>query len=143
RPKILEQEKAFELPLENNVIVNGRIDQINSVGRNKVDVEIVDYKTGKPLKDFEAKKDLQLSIYALAAKETLELNPVRRVVHYLTTAQYQVTTRDATQLTEAQRLVQEAAADIRAGQFSPNPGRACRSCSYKLICPAHEEALSV
>jgi DNA helicase-2/ATP-dependent DNA helicase PcrA len=141
-PKILEQEKAFELPLENNVILNGRIDQINSLGRKDIDVEIVDYKTGKPRKDIEAKKDLQLSIYALAAKEILELNPVRLVFHYLENNQIQVTTRDAKQLNEAQRIVQEAAADIRAGEFSPNPGRACRGCAYKLICPAHEEALS-
>jgi DNA helicase-2/ATP-dependent DNA helicase PcrA len=141
-PRILEQEKAFELPLENNVIVNGRIDQINSTGRNHLDVEIVDYKTGKPRKDFEAKKDLQLSIYALAVKEVLELNPVRLVFHYLENNQIQITTRDVKQLNEAQKIVQEAAADIRAGEFSPNPGRACRGCAYRLICPAHEEALS-
>src|SRR5713101_3926400 len=40
-PQVREQEKGFELPLENNVIVAGRIDQINSLGRNNV--EIVDY----------------------------------------------------------------------------------------------------
>jgi DNA helicase-2/ATP-dependent DNA helicase PcrA len=139
--EIRDQEKSFELPLENNVIVAGRIDQINSVGRN--DVEIVDYKTGKPRKDADARKDLQLSIYALAAKEIFELNPVRLVFHYLQNNQMQVTTRDAKQLDEAQKIVQEAAADIRAGEFSAKPGFACRSCAYKPICPAHEEALSV
>ena len=138
--EILEQEKAFNLPLENNVIVKGRIDQINSLGRN--DVEIVDYKTGKPRKDADARKDLQLSIYALAAKEILELNPVRLAFHYLQNNQIQVTTRDAKQLDEAQKIVQEAAADIRAGEFSPKPGFACRTCAYEPICPAHEEALS-
>ena len=138
--EILEQEKAFNLPLENNVIVKGRIDQINSLGRN--DVEIVDYKTGKPRKDADARKDLQLSIYALAAKEILELNPVRLAFHYLQNNQIQVTTRDAKQLDEAQKIVQEAAADIRAGEFSPKPGFACRTCAYRPICPAHEEALS-
>jgi len=43
-PQALEQEKTFELPLDNNVIIKGRIDQVNSLG-NKRDVEIVDYKT--------------------------------------------------------------------------------------------------
>ncbi|MDP9148014.1 MAG: ATP-dependent helicase, partial [Acidobacteriota bacterium] len=62
-PEILEQEKPFELPMENNVIITGRIDQVNALGRN--DVEIVDYKTGKPKKDSDARKDLQLSIYAI------------------------------------------------------------------------------
>ncbi len=140
QPEILEQEKAFELPLENNVIINGRIDQINSLGGDNV--EIVDYKTGKPRKETDARKDLQLSIYALAAKEILELNPVRLAFHYLQNNEIQVTTRNAKQLDEAQKMVQEAAADIRAGEFSPKPGFVCRTCAYKPICPAHEEALS-
>ena len=140
-PEILEQEKAFELPLENNVIINGRIDQINSLGRN--DVEIVDYKTGKSRKEADARRDLQLSIYAIAAKEILELNPVRLVFHYLQNNQTQVTTRNAKQLDEAQKVIQEAAADIRAGSFSPKPGYACRTCAYEPICPAHEEEVSV
>jgi DNA helicase-2/ATP-dependent DNA helicase PcrA len=139
-PHVLELEKSFELPMENNVVIKGRMDQVNALGRN--DVEIVDYKTGKPRKDADAKKDLQLSLYALAAKEIFEWNPVRLVFHYLQNNQTQVTTRDAKQIDEAQKIVQEAAADIRVGQFPPNPGYNCRSCAYKPICPAHEEALS-
>jgi DNA helicase-2/ATP-dependent DNA helicase PcrA len=139
-PKVLEQEKSFELPLENNVTIIGRMDQVNSLGRK--DVEIVDYKTGKPKKDADAKKDLQLSLYALAAKEIFEWNPVRLVFYYLQNNQTLVTTRDAKQLDEAQKIVLEAAADIRAGEFPPKPGFICRTCAYKPICPAHEEALS-
>jgi len=139
-PQVLELEKSFELPLENNVTIIGRMDQVNSLGRN--DVEIIDYKTGKPKKDVEAKKDLQLSLYALAAKEIFEWNPVRLVFHYLQDNQIQVTTRDAKRLDEAQGIVLEVAHDIRAGQFPPKPGFVCRSCAYKPICPAHEEALS-
>src|SRR6267143_2188692 len=140
-PQALEQEKTFELPLDSNVIIKGRIDQINALG-NKRAVEIVDYKTGRPKKDADAKKDLQLSLYALAVKEILELEPVRLVFHYLQNNQRQETTRDAKQLDEAQRVVQEAAADIRAGEFPAKRGFVCRNCAYKPICPAHEEALS-
>src|SRR6202521_4375710 len=137
---VREQEKGFELPLGNNVIVAGRIDQINSLGRN--DVEIVDYKTGKAKKEADARKDLQLSLYALAAKEIFELNPVRLTFHYLQNNQIQSTTRDAKQLDEAQKIVLEAAEDIRAGEFVAKPGFVCRSGAYKPICPAHEEALA-
>jgi DNA helicase-2/ATP-dependent DNA helicase PcrA len=140
-PEALAQEKGFELPLDNDVIIKGRIDQINSLG-NKRDVEIVDYKTGRPKKDVDAKKDLQLSLYALAAKEILEMNPVRLVFHYLQNNQRQETTRDAKQLDEAKKIVQEAAADIRAGEFPAKRGFICRNCPYRPICPAHEEALS-
>jgi DNA helicase-2/ATP-dependent DNA helicase PcrA len=143
-PEILEQEKGFELDLENNVIVTGRIDQINSLGSSKggrKDVEIVDYKTGKPRKANEAKNDLQLSIYAIAVKEILELNLVRLVFHYLQNNERQETTRDKKQLDEAQKIVLETAAEIRAGEFSAKPGFQCRSCAYKPICPEHEVAL--
>ena len=138
-PDVLEQEKGFELPLGNDVILTGRMDQVNALGRN--DVEIVDYKTGRPKKDALANKDLQLSIYALAATEIFEWNPVRLVFHYLQNNHAQVTTRDSKQLDEAEKIIQETAADIRAQHFPSKPGFACRSCAYKLICPAHEEAL--
>ncbi|HEX2664681.1 MAG TPA: ATP-dependent DNA helicase [Candidatus Acidoferrum sp.] len=140
-PQVCEQEKRFELPLENNVIITGRMDQVNSLGQS--DVEIVDYKTGRPKKESLAKKDLQLSLYALAAREIFEWNPVRLVFYYLQTNQVQVTAREPKQLEEAQSIVQEAAADIRAGQFAPRPSPSvCRSCAYKPICPAHEEELA-
>jgi DNA helicase II / ATP-dependent DNA helicase PcrA len=145
-PEILEQEKAFELPLENNVVIHGRIDQINYLGQTSAlghkNVEIIDYKTGTPRKETDAKKDLQLSIYAIAAKEILDLNPVRLSFYYLQDGKTQVTTRDPKQLDQAQKIIQETAADIRAGEFSPKPGYVCRGCPYRPICPAHEESLS-
>jgi ATP-dependent DNA helicase UvrD/PcrA len=141
-PQVLEQEKRFELPLENDVVLTGRMDQINSIGGKK-DVEIVDYKTGKPKKAALAKKDIQLSIYSIAAKEILELNPIRLVFHYLQNNKRQETTRDAKQLDEAQKIVQEVASEIRAGSFPPNPGFSCKSCAYRPICPAHEENLAI
>jgi ATP-dependent DNA helicase UvrD/PcrA len=139
-PEILELEKTFALPVEENVVLKGRIDQINSLGRG--DVEIVDYKTGKAKKESEARRDLQLSIYAIATKEIFELNPARLVFHYLQDNSRQETTRSAKQLEEAQEIVQEVAADIRARSFPAKEGFICRSCAYRPICPAHEETLS-
>lgn len=137
-PEVLEQEKAFELPLENNVVITGRMDQVNSLGGR--DVEIVDYKTGKPKPAAAARKDLQLSLYALAAREILERNPEDLTFHYLLTNERQITSRDTKQLGEAVETVQEVAADIRAGEFPAKPGFQCRSCTYRAICPAQEEA---
>ena len=139
-PEILDLEKKFALPIENNIVLTGRIDQINSLGRNEV--EIVDYKTGRAKKEAEARRDLQLSIYAIAAKEILELNPARLVFHYLQDNSRQETTRSAKQLEEAQAIVQEVAADIRARSFPAKEGFGCRSCAYRPICPAHEEILT-
>ena len=81
--------------------------------------QIIDDSKGSTLtaassRDVDAKKDLQLSIYAIAAKEILELNPVRLAFHYLQDNSVQVTTRDKKQLDQVQKIVQETAADIRA-----------------------------
>jgi len=81
-------------------------------------------------------------VYAIAAKEIFEWDPVRLVFHYLQNNQTQVTTRDAKQLQEAEQIIQETAADLRAGNFPAKQNYFCRSCAYKPICPAHEESLS-
>lgn len=138
RCEILELEKAFELPLENDVILKGRMDLVHSLGGKNV--EIVDFKTGRPKKDADVKKDLQLSIYALAARDYFEWNPTRLVLHYLQNNQRHESTRDAKQLAGAQKVVEEVAGNIRAGKFAPKPGFSCRGCAYRPICPAHEES---
>jgi DNA helicase-2/ATP-dependent DNA helicase PcrA len=136
---VIYQEKAFELPLENEVIVTGRIDQINRIDGEAV--EIVDYKTGKPREAKKANDDLQLSIYALAAREVLELEPKRLVLYNLMSNEALATTRDAKSLAKAKERIGAAADQIRAGDFSAKPGFGCGKCDYKPLCPAHEQLI--
>lgn len=136
-PVVIAQEKVFEMPMENNVVLTGRMDQVNRLGPGTE--EIVDYKTGKPRGEDKARKDVQLSAYALAAREVFEWNPARLTFHFLQTNQAVSATRDDKQLQKVREQIQEAAADIRAGEFPANPGFACRFCDYESICPAREE----
>jgi DNA helicase-2/ATP-dependent DNA helicase PcrA len=136
-PEVIAQEKKFDLPLENNVVLTGRMDQVNRLGPGQE--EIVDYKTGKPRDAEKARKDLQLSAYALAAREFFDWNPVRLTLHYLQNDQSVSAARDEKQLKKVRDEIQEAAADIRAGDFPANPGFACRYCDYECICPAREQ----
>jgi len=140
-PTVLAQEKAFELAMDANVVVTGRMDQVNRLAPGQE--EIVDYKTGKPKAEAQAKKDLQLSLYALAAREALDLNPGRLTFYNLATNEAVTTTRDEKQLRAAQETVQEVAADIRAGQFAPKPGFLCKSCEFQPLCPAHEQLVTI
>ncbi len=140
-PEVIGQEKSFRLPMDDNVVIIGRIDQVNRVGPHAE--EIVDYKTGKPKLEPQARKNLQLSLYALAAREVLELNPVRLVFYNLQTNEAVVTTRDEKQLSQAREIVRDVAADIRAGQFPARPGFLCKSCEFQPICPAHEQLVSI
>jgi DNA helicase II / ATP-dependent DNA helicase PcrA len=140
-PEVLHQEKAFELPLEHEVVVTGRMDQVNRVGEREV--EIVDYKTGRPRTAEKAEDDLQLSIYALAAQEVLDRECGRLVFHNLTNNEMVESTRDAKALSAAKAKIAAVADQMRAGDFSPKPGYGCGSCDYRPICPEHEQLISI
>jgi CRISPR/Cas system-associated exonuclease Cas4 (RecB family) len=135
-PDVIAQEKRFALDLDNNIKITGRIDQINRL--SPIEVEIVDYKTGRPKTPTHARNDLQLGTYALAAREDLELEPARLVYYNLETNDSVAATRDDKQLAETQGAIQEVAADIRAHQFPVNPGFSCKTCEYRFICPNEE-----
>ena len=135
-PTVREQEKMFSLPLANDIVLTGRIDQINSLGGGAV--EIVDYKTGTPHDEKYVKKNSQLTYYALAARDALDLGLPAVSFHYLENDTVVSSRREPKDLAEAETIAQEVAAGIRAGQFPARPGWNCRFCDYQLICPAFE-----
>jgi DNA helicase-2/ATP-dependent DNA helicase PcrA len=140
-PEVLFQEKSFELLLEHDVIVKGRMDQVNRI--NEEEVEIVDYKTGKAKDAKKADSSLQLSVYAIAAEEVLELKPARLVFYNLTTNEAVVTTRDAKALAKTKQTIAEVADRIRAKDFAAKPGFNCKYCGFEPLCPAHEQLISI
>ena len=140
-PEVVHQERSFELPLADEIVVTGRIDQINRLdGRS---VEIVDYKTGRVRSAAKAADDIQLSIYALAATEVLDLQPERLVFHYLISGETVACAREAKALDAARERIALVADQIRGGEFSANPKRnVCDYCDFKALCPAHEQLVS-
>ena len=136
-PNVIAQEKEFDLPLENNVILKGRIDQVNRTGDGRE--EIIDYKTGKLGDAAKARKNVQLSAYALAAREFFDWNPAKLTFYYLQSNEGVSTTRDEKQLKKLRADIQEAAADIRGGEFPAKLGFSCKFCDYVSICPAREQ----
>jgi len=140
-PDMLYQEKSFELHLDHDVIVTGRMDQVNRLGAREI--EIVDYKTGKPKDARKAAESLQLSVYALAAEEVLELRPSRLVFYNLTTNEPVETGRDSNALAKTKQTIGGVADQIRAGDFAAKPGFHCGYCDFKPLCPAHEQLISI
>jgi DNA helicase-2/ATP-dependent DNA helicase PcrA len=138
---VIYQEKMFELALDNDVIVTGRMDQVNRLDGNSA--EIVDYKTGKAKDAKAAANDLQLGVYALAAEEVLDLDPTRLVFYNLVSNDTVAATRDAKSLKETKETIAEVADSIRAKDFAPKPGYGCNFCDYKPLCPAHEQLVSI
>jgi RecB family exonuclease len=106
-------------------------------------VEIIDYKTGKPKDAKAAGKDLQLGVYALAAREVLDLDPARLAFYNLVSNEAVVSTRDEKALKETKETIAEVADLIRAKEFTPKPGFGCTFCDYRPLCPAHEQLISI
>jgi CRISPR/Cas system-associated exonuclease Cas4 (RecB family) len=103
------------------------------------EVELVDYKTGRPQSQKDADKSLQLSVYALAARRQLQLDPVRLTFYNLTNNQAVSTVRLAKGLDKALETIRDVADRIRRQVFDPKPGFVCKRCEFVPICPAHEE----
>jgi DNA helicase-2/ATP-dependent DNA helicase PcrA len=134
-PDVLHTEVSFEIKIGDSTIA-GRIDRMDRAGNDCV--ALVDYKTGKPKDDDDAKKSLQLSIYALAAKEKWGYQVNQVSFYNLDGNQLILTTRDASQLEQAKRKVEEVAAKIKEGNFEPKVGYHCGFCVYRSLCPAKE-----
>jgi DNA helicase-2/ATP-dependent DNA helicase PcrA len=135
----IQMEQSFTLDL-GDVALDGRIDQIALLDpMSDRAVELTDYKTGRPRTDRDAEKSLQLSVYALAAKRALHLNPVRLTFYNLTNNEPVCSVRGPEDLDHALNRVREVAVEIRNGRFEPAPGFSCRWCDFVSICPAHED----
>jgi DNA helicase-2/ATP-dependent DNA helicase PcrA len=140
RPEVLETEHRFEFQV-GSTKVTGRVDRIDSTGPNTV--AIVDYKTGKPWSQDDADESLQLSLYAIAAKEKLGKNADRLILYNLENNTPVCTTRLDAELEVAKARVKKASAAIVEGKFDPKPGYQCAFCPYRNLCPATEKSVAV
>ncbi len=135
-PEVLHTEEWFEMNL-GRTMVTGRIDRIDRASDGSV--TITDYKTGRPQSQEDADESLQLSIYALAARERWGYQPERLVLYNLEGNQAVVTRRCDGELEDARLKVLETATKVAEGRFEPKPGFQCRFCAYKNLCPATEK----
>jgi len=137
-PHVLHTEEHFEIKVGEATVV-GRIDRIDDLGNGRV--AIVDYKTGKPRAQEDADDSLQLSIYAMAAREKWGYDAERLVFYNLEENSAITAGRDRLQLEGARLKVEDVATKIAAGEFNPKPGFHCRFCAYRNLCPATEKPL--
>lgn len=98
--------------------------------------EIIDYKTNRRLPPQDRiDRDLQLSIYALAAKEVWGIEPERLTLYYLLPGQRMSTTRTAADADELRRRIGTVAERIGAGMFEPRENPLCDWCEFQALCP--------
>jgi DNA helicase-2/ATP-dependent DNA helicase PcrA len=138
-PEVIETECKFELQVGSAKLA-GRVDRIDRTGPDTV--AIVDYKTGKPRSQEDADESLQLSLYALAARETWGKRADRLIFHNLENNTPVYSTRTEFELEAAKLRVLEAAEGIAEGKFGAKPGYHCAFCPYRNLCPATEKIVA-
>jgi DNA helicase-2/ATP-dependent DNA helicase PcrA len=132
-------ERAFAFRLGPHHL-RGRVDRVDRLAAGSdAEYELIDYKTSRPKTAEQLADDIQLSLYALAAREAWQLESSRQAYYYvLDDLKVPVprTERDAEAVTN---IVLEVGEGILGQEFEPTPSpAACSICDYRIVCPAAE-----
>jgi len=136
-------EFRFTIEVE-GVQVSGVIDRMDRIPGGGY--EIIDYKTNRRLPPrSRIDRDLQLSVYHLAAREVWGIEPERLTLYYLLPGQRMSTTRTDADIDELRRRIVTVAERIESGRFEPRQNPLCDWCDYQASCPLfrhlHEKEL--
>jgi DNA helicase-2/ATP-dependent DNA helicase PcrA len=116
--------------------VRGRVDRVDRLG---AEYELIDYKTSRPKTAEQLRDDIQLSLYALAAREDWKLECSQQAYYYVLDDLKVPVTRDERDANAVKDVVLEVGEGILAQEFEPTPSRsACSICDYRIVCPAAE-----
>jgi DNA helicase-2/ATP-dependent DNA helicase PcrA len=129
-------ERSFSFKLGPHVL-RGRVDRIDELPGGGY--ELIDYKTGMPKRPEQLTEDVQLALYALAAREAWQLEATERTYYYVLDDKRVSLGRDDSSSVWLEQAVAGAASGILAQSFNPTPSRAvCALCDYRIACPAAE-----
>ncbi len=107
--------------------------------RDGDEYELIDYKTSRPKSAEQLADDIQLSLYALAARESWGLDASRQAYYYVLDDLKVPVPRDDRDAEAVKEIVLAAGEGILAERFEPTPSlAACSLCDYRIVCPAAE-----
>ena len=135
QPVWFERQFTFKLGPH---LLRGRVDRVDLLPDGEY--ELIDYKTGRPKTAAQLAEDVQLSLYAVGAREAWRLEASRQAYYYLLDDQkVEVPADDGSRAEWVQEVAMEVAEGILSQGFEPTPSfSACSMCDYRLVCPAAE-----
>ena len=147
QPVWFERTFAFRLGPHH---LRGRVDRVDRLAgaggavRERSDgagaeYELIDYKTSRPRTAEQLAGDVQLSLYALAAREAWGLESSRQAYYYVLDDLRVPVPRGERDAEAVRDVVLEVGEGILAQAFEPTPSAAaCSHCDYRIVCPAAE-----
>ncbi|HEY3729037.1 MAG TPA: ATP-dependent DNA helicase [Solirubrobacteraceae bacterium] len=135
KPLWFERQFTFKLGRH---LLRGRVDRVDRLPGGEY--ELIDYKTGRPKSADQLADDVQLSLYAVGARESWRLEASRQAYYYLLDDQkVAVPSGDGDRGDWVCDVAVEVAEGIQSQGFEPTPSfAACSVCDYRLVCPAAE-----
>jgi DNA helicase-2/ATP-dependent DNA helicase PcrA len=135
QPVWFERQFTFKLGPH---LLRGRVDRVDRLPDGEY--ELIDYKTGRPKSAAQLADDVQLSLYAVGARESWRLEASRQAYYYLLDDQkVEVPADEGNRGEWVQEVAMEVAEGILSQGFEPTPSfAACSMCDYRLVCPAAE-----
>jgi hypothetical protein len=116
------------------ITLTGQIDRMDRLPGGGY--EIIDYKTNRRLPPRSVlDRDLQLSIYYLAAREVWGIEPERLTLYFLLPGERMSTTRTPADLDELKRRIGTVGERIDAGMFEARENPLCNWCDFQHLCP--------
>jgi DNA helicase-2/ATP-dependent DNA helicase PcrA len=129
-------EKAFQFKLGPHLL-RGRVDRVDRLPDGGY--ELIDYKTGRPKTAAQLREDVQLSLYAVGAREAWQLEAAHQAYYYVLDDEKVPVERDEADRDWITDTVLEVADGIQGQGFEPTPSyAACSMCDYRIACPAAE-----
>ncbi len=148
RPVWFERQFHFRLGPHH---LRGRVDRVDRLGDDgppgggsltdvrDPEYELIDYKTSRPMSPEQLRDDIQLSLYALAAREDWGLESSRQAYYFVLDDLKVPVPRSERDAEAVKDIVLEVGEGILAQSFEPTPSpQACSMCDYRIACPAAE-----
>jgi DNA helicase-2/ATP-dependent DNA helicase PcrA len=129
-------ERSFSFKLGPHHL-RGRVDRVDKLADGAY--ELIDYKTSRPKTAEQLADDVQLSLYALGARESWQVE-AERLSYYYVLDDLKVPVPSAEMDPDwIARVVGEVGEAIMAQRFEPTPSPSvCGLCDYRIACPAWE-----
>jgi DNA helicase-2/ATP-dependent DNA helicase PcrA len=129
-------ERSFQFRMGPHLL-RGRVDRVDRLPDGGY--ELIDYKTGRPKTAAQLREDVQLSLYAVGARESWDLDAASQAYYYVLDDEKVPVDRSEEDRDWITETVMTVAEGIQGQGFEPTPSwSACSMCDYRIACPAAE-----